>query len=101
MWDNLPFFPEQASTVAAEVDALYLFLVGVSTFFSLLIFSLVFFFAVKYRRRSEDELPRPIVGSIALETLWSVIPFVLALVNLTGRPTGTCSWLISRGPVIC
>lgn len=80
MWDNLPFFPEQASTVAAEVDALYLFLVGVSTFFSLLIFSLVFFFAIKYRRRSEDELPRPIVGSVALETLWTVIPFLLAMI---------------------
>ncbi len=80
MWDNLPFFPEQASTVAAEVDALYLFLVGVSTFFSLLIFSLVFLFAIKYRRRSEDELPRPIVGSVALETLWTVIPFLLAMI---------------------
>jgi cytochrome c oxidase subunit 2 len=40
---------------------------------------LVFYFAIKYRRRG-DEVPRPIVGSLLLETLWSVIPLGIALV---------------------
>jgi cytochrome c oxidase subunit 2 len=39
---------------------------------------LVIYFALKYRRRG-DEVPRPIVGSMLLETLWSVIPLGIAL----------------------
>ena len=35
---GFPLFPEVASTIAGSVDLLYLFLVVVSAFFSLLIF---------------------------------------------------------------
>jgi len=80
MFNNLPFFPEEASTIASRVDLLYLFLVVVSVFFSLLIAGLVIFFAIKYRRRSETEIPKPITGSNKLETLWTVIPFMLTMV---------------------
>jgi cytochrome c oxidase subunit 2 len=76
----LPLFPEQASTVAGQVDALYYFLVAVSVFFSTLIFLLVFYFAIKYRRRSEAEMPVQIHGSLRLELLWTIIPFCLAMV---------------------
>lgn len=79
MIPGFPLFPEQASTFAPEVDALYFFLVGVSLFFSILIFGLVFFFAIRYRRRSESERPRPIIGSLRLEVLWSVIPLCLSM----------------------
>src|SRR6185503_14615528 len=51
----LPLFPEQASTMAGRVDALYFFLIGISIFFTLLIGALVIGFAVRYRRRSDDE----------------------------------------------
>ena len=34
---DIPLFPERASTIAGEVDALYFFLVGLSGFFALLI----------------------------------------------------------------
>jgi cytochrome c oxidase subunit 2 len=80
MISNLPLFPEQASTLAPEVDHLFFFLVGVSAFFSILIASLVVFFSIRYRRRSESELPRPIHGSLKLEVLWSVIPFCITMV---------------------
>ena len=46
MISNLPLFPEVASTVAGEVDALFFFLIGVSAFFGLLIASLVVGFAL-------------------------------------------------------
>lgn len=62
------------------VDGLYLFLVSVSVFFATLIFLLVFFFALKYRRRSEDEIPKPIIGSLQLELLWTIIPLLIAMV---------------------
>src|SRR5712692_2208771 len=80
MFQNLPLFPEQASTVAARVDALFYFLLAVSAFFAFLIFFLVVFFAVKYRRRSETDRPAPIKGNIPLEILWSAIPLGLMMV---------------------
>ncbi|MGI9108221.1 MAG: cytochrome c oxidase subunit II [Pyrinomonadaceae bacterium] len=76
---RLPFTPEQASTVSVEVDALYTYLVAITLFFSVLVTVLIFYFAVKYRRRSPNELPRPIAGSIKLETMWTVIPFLISM----------------------
>jgi cytochrome c oxidase subunit 2 len=80
MLKNLPLFPTAASTAASDVDALYFFLVGITLFFSAAIFLSVAVFAVKYRRRSEDEVPRPIEGSWFLETVWTVIPMLISLV---------------------
>lgn len=76
---RLPFTPEQASTVSGEVDALYTYLVAITLFFSVLVTVLIFYFAVKYRRRSENDLPHPIAGSVKLETMWTVIPFIIAM----------------------
>jgi cytochrome c oxidase subunit II len=80
MRSSLPLFPEQASTFAERVDALYYYLLSVSGFFVLLIFALIFYFAVKYRRRSEGEQTPPILGSIPLEVVWIVIPFILVMI---------------------
>jgi cytochrome c oxidase subunit 2 len=77
---GFPLFPEQASTMAGRVDALFFFLIGVAVFFLSLISFLVVFFAVKYRRRSEDERPRPIRGNLALEIFWIVVPLGLTMV---------------------
>lgn len=71
--------PEQASTFASRVDALYFYLIGLTLFFTVLIVSVLIFFVVKYRKRAPFEVPRPIAGSIKLETLWSVIPFLIAM----------------------
>ena len=80
MRSSFPLFPEQASTFAERVDALYYYLLSVSGFFVLLIFALIFYFAVKYRRRSEGEQTPPILGSIPLEVVWIVIPFILVMI---------------------
>jgi len=76
-------FPVQASTFAPDVDHLLYFLLAVAVFFSLAIFCSIFYFAIRYRRRSENELPRAIHGGMALEILWSVIPFGLTMVMFT------------------
>jgi cytochrome c oxidase subunit 2 len=73
-------FPEQASTLAPSVDMLYLFLIGVSLFFGLLIAGLLIVFAVRFRRRPGDPVPEPIHGSTALELTWTIIPFSIAMV---------------------
>ena len=80
MFQNLPLFPEQASSFAGDVDALYFFLIAVSAFFSLLIALLVIFFAIRYRRRAPDEIGAGITGSMQLELLWTIIPLGITMV---------------------
>src|SRR6185503_6533498 len=75
-----PLLPPSASSIAAEMDLLYLFIAAVSAFFVVLVAALVFVFAVKYRRRHPDEVGADIHGSLALELTWTVIPFILAMV---------------------
>jgi cytochrome c oxidase subunit 2 len=76
-------FPVEASSISAEVDQLLFFLLAVAAFFTVVIFAAILFFAIRYRRRSDNELPRPIHGSIPLEIVWSVIPFGLSMVMFT------------------
>jgi len=76
---QVPLFPEAASSIARQVDYLYAYLSVVTIVMTGLIFAVVFFFAVKYRRKSENEMPRPIHGSVILEITWSIIPFIVML----------------------
>jgi cytochrome c oxidase subunit 2 len=76
---QIPFIPESASTYSGEVDALYFYISGVTVFFTLLISLVIIFFVIKYRRRNPSEIPRPIEGSTKLETLWSIIPLLIAM----------------------
>ena len=77
---NLPLFPEQASTLAPRVDALFYFLIAVSVFFSLLISIAIVVFAIKYRRRSEAERPPLILGRLGLEIFWTAVPLAITMV---------------------
>ena len=79
MFEDLPFFPEQASTFAGQVDALYIYLIAVSVFFSILIAGLVIYFAVKYRRRSETEIPKTVHEPTILEVAWIAVPLLIAM----------------------
>ena len=75
MCSGFPLFPEQASTMAGSVDALYFFLVAITAFFSI---------AISRRRprtsRSgtaaarADERPAEIHGSLAARAHLDVIP---------------------------
>jgi cytochrome c oxidase subunit 2 len=71
--------PERASTIAGRVDGLFYFLCAVTAFFALLIATLIVVFMVRYRRRAVDERPAGVHGSLALEALWTVIPFGIAM----------------------
>lgn len=77
---GIPLFPEQASTFASDVDALYFFMVAVSAFFALLIAVAAIFLGVRYRRRHPDEAGARIEGNLPLELLWSVIPAMITMV---------------------
>ena len=75
----VPFAPEQASTVAWEVDALYLYLTLLTVFFSVGITLAIVYFAIKYRRRVHTEVPRPRAGAIQLELTWTIIPLLISM----------------------
>ena len=66
--------------MAGRVDALYLFLVALAAFFSLLIAGLIVYYAVKYRRRSPDAIGATIHGGLALELAWTIVPLVITMV---------------------
>src|ERR1700704_1558834 len=79
MWSGIPLFPEQASTMAGRVDALYFFLLAISTFFSVLIAGLIVFYAIRYRRRDPLGVGEVQHGMMALEIGWTVIPFIISM----------------------
>ena len=79
MWTGTPLFPETASTLASRVDALYFYLLAIAMFFSLLIAGLIIYYAVRFKRRSPDEVGAAVHGGMALELTWTFIPFVIVM----------------------
>ncbi len=77
---DFPLQPEQASTISKGVDYLFYFLTANALFFAGLIFVLIFVFAIRYRRRSKDELPEEVKTHMALELGWTAIPAFLCVV---------------------
>ena len=51
---SFQWWPDQASSFAPGVDALYLFLIAVTVFFTVLIFVLIAFLSLKYRRARDE-----------------------------------------------
>jgi cytochrome c oxidase subunit II len=79
MFDEFPLWPERASTVAGHVDALFIFLCVITGLVSLLIWIALFYFAIKYRRRPDNELAQEIEPPKILEMAWVVIPTLIFL----------------------
>ena len=80
----VPLFPEQASTFAWQVDLLYAYLIAVSIAFSIPIVVAIFVFAIKYREKEKFATPEEMHGSMVLETVWSIIPFVVSMTIFLG-----------------
>jgi cytochrome c oxidase subunit 2 len=74
---KFPLFPPQASTIAREVDLLYLALIGLCGLVLLGILIVMVYFVFKYRRGKpaiRTPFTRP---TIVLELTWTFIPLVL------------------------
>ena len=81
MIERFRIFPEQASTLAPQTDALLFFLLAVTTFFVVLIAGTIIVFMIRYRRRDPDEIPESGAhGSLALEIAWTVPPLVIVMI---------------------
>ena len=84
MFDNFPLWPDRASSVAGNVDALFIFLLIVGGLMTLLIFGCLIYFAARYRYR-RGVLAEQIEGSLPLELTWTIIPmFVFVAIFLWG-----------------
>jgi cytochrome c oxidase subunit II len=77
---DFTLFPDQASTMAGPVDLLAGFIISLCVFFSTLTAILLIYFAIRYRRRSEDDLPPHIHGSTRLEAGVMVFMFSMTLI---------------------
>jgi cytochrome c oxidase subunit 2 len=76
---SLPFFPEQATRTAREVDAMFGVWLAISLFFTLLIAVMIVVFMVRYRRRSADEVGHSEEAGPWLEIIWSAVPLFIML----------------------
>ncbi len=72
-------FPERASTVAGQVDALYVFLTIVGLFFTTLICVSILFLATRYRRAAKRGRRGP-TDQVWLEAAWIAVPLLLTMV---------------------
>jgi cytochrome c oxidase subunit 2 len=77
MLSDFPLFPESASTTAPQVDLLYAFLTVVCGAVSVLIFVLIIFLAIKYRRRPDNQVAQDQEPPALLEAAWIIIPFFI------------------------
>jgi cytochrome c oxidase subunit II len=78
MW-NFRLFPDQASTLARQVDYVYFAVVGFALFFSAVICVLIIAFVVKYRRGSKADRSHAETENVKLELTWIIIPSCIAL----------------------
>jgi cytochrome c oxidase subunit II len=79
MFSGFSLFPTQASTLAPEVDNLYLGIVAITAFFAVVVVIFVVYFAIKYRDDTGEKIGAPITGSMPLELGWSLIPFFISI----------------------
>ncbi|MFO0556183.1 MAG: cytochrome c oxidase subunit II [Polyangiaceae bacterium] len=73
------WLPQQTSTFAPNVDSAFHFHVWISVVFFVIVVAPMFYFAVKYKRKSEDERTSPIDHHLRLEIFWTLVPTVLLI----------------------
>ncbi len=76
----MTWIPEVASNLASKVDGLLILITLLSLVFFILITVVLVYFAIKYRRKREDEETPYITGNEPLEIIWTVIPSILLII---------------------
>lgn len=77
------WLPESASSIAPEVDGLFLFVTGVSLILLAGVTAAMLYFVYRYRREDPRERPAPVQESRVLEVSWIVVPTILVLLVFT------------------
>lgn len=80
--------PPAKSTTAEATDALFHFINVTSVILLIGITIAIIFFAIKYRRRSDEDVTPVISHNSKLEITWSVIPLILVMIVFGWGLTG-------------
>jgi cytochrome c oxidase subunit 2 len=80
MFAEIIWYPEEASTTARSVDALFWFLLIVCGCVGLLVAVLLIGFCIRYRRRPNAPPPAAMRGHAPLEIAWTVTPLIIFMV---------------------
>ena len=83
MDDATIWLPEQASTLAPEIDWLFYFVYWTSVILFVGVVGAMLYFAYRYRRQRPGERPAPVKENKLLEISWIVVPTILVLVVFT------------------
>ena len=67
---GIPIFPDQASTFAKDVDALYFFILATCAFFAIVVSAAVVFLGIKYHKTHEGQIGARIEGNPPHITTW-------------------------------
>lgn len=73
------WLPRASSTYAADADAAWNLNLWASIIFFVIVIFPMGYFAVKYKRKSEDEKTSPIDHHLGLEVFWTAIPTILLM----------------------
>ncbi len=73
------WLPEAASSIAPEIDSLFLFVTAVSAVFLVGVTGAMLYFVYRHRRQHPGERPPPVEESRVLEVSWIVVPTILVL----------------------
>lgn len=71
--------PPQATPWAARIDWINEFITVIAIFCTVAITAVMIYFAVKYRRKSENDYTPAITHNTVLETVWTVIPTIVVI----------------------
>jgi cytochrome c oxidase subunit 2 len=77
---DIPFIPEQASTVAPTMDLIFYGWLALSLFFFALVCGMLIYLSMKYRRGSKADRHYDSPDNTVLEWTWTIVPGVLAIV---------------------
>jgi cytochrome c oxidase subunit 2 len=77
---NFPLAPQQGSSIAYEHDVVFYALVVLTIIFTVIVYGMVVFFAVRYRRGSKVNRHQEHHENLLLEIAWTAIPTLLGLV---------------------
>ncbi|HEY9899077.1 MAG TPA: cytochrome c oxidase subunit II [Pantanalinema sp.] len=76
---NFPLFPDRASSMAWQVDAIFFVLLVLSSLIVLGVAIAIVYFGIKYRRGSQADRTHRIRHPLGLEIAWTVVPFGIFL----------------------
>jgi cytochrome c oxidase subunit 2 len=77
---DFPLFPDQASTTAARVDAVFFYALTLIVFFTVMLAILILTLAIRYRSGSRAPRKPPVTHSALLESIWIIVPLILLMI---------------------